>query len=106
VIHAVGPVYQRREQDAELLASAYRNSLDLAARHGLKTIAFQRSAPASTVPDRPGCAGSAQAVKRYLAQHAEIELVRSYCDAVALKAYERVARELLTMIIWRWQSSK
>src|SRR6266540_78084 len=40
VIHAVGPFYQRREGDAELLASAYRNSLELAAQHGVKSIAF------------------------------------------------------------------
>ena len=40
VIHAVGPVYQRRPQDADLLASAYRSSLELASQHSLKTIAF------------------------------------------------------------------
>jgi O-acetyl-ADP-ribose deacetylase (regulator of RNase III) len=40
VIHTVGPVYRGREQDAELLASAYRSSLQLAEEHGLKTIAF------------------------------------------------------------------
>lgn len=41
VIHTVGPVWQggTRDEDA-LLASAYRNSLDLARSHGLKTIAF------------------------------------------------------------------
>jgi O-acetyl-ADP-ribose deacetylase len=41
VIHAVGPVWRGgiRGEDAAL-ASAYRSSLDLAARHGLKSIAF------------------------------------------------------------------
>src|ERR687888_200221 len=37
---AVGPVYHGRAQDAGLLASAYRNSLALAAQHGITTIAF------------------------------------------------------------------
>ncbi len=41
VIHTVGPVWHgggNREDD--LLASAYRNSLSIAIRHGVKTIAF------------------------------------------------------------------
>jgi O-acetyl-ADP-ribose deacetylase (regulator of RNase III) len=41
VIHTVGPVYGSGGKDkAELLATCYRNSLKLAADHGLKTIAF------------------------------------------------------------------
>jgi O-acetyl-ADP-ribose deacetylase len=40
VIHAVGPVYQGRPHDAELLASAYRSSLQLASQHGIRSIAF------------------------------------------------------------------
>lgn len=40
IIHTVGPVYSGREKDAELLASCYRNSLDLALQHGCRSIAF------------------------------------------------------------------
>lgn len=41
VIHTVGPAYgQHRGRDAELLASCYRRSLDLAAAHLIRTIAF------------------------------------------------------------------
>ncbi|MFW2387753.1 MAG: O-acetyl-ADP-ribose deacetylase [Polyangiales bacterium] len=40
VIHTVGPVYASRPQDAELLASAFRSSLELAVAHGLRSIAF------------------------------------------------------------------
>lgn len=40
VIHAVGPVYRGRPGDAELLASAYRSSLELAVTQGLRSIAF------------------------------------------------------------------
>lgn len=41
VIHAVGPVWHGGEQgEPELLASAYRTSLDLAAAEGCRTIAF------------------------------------------------------------------
>ncbi|MCA1828074.1 MAG: O-acetyl-ADP-ribose deacetylase [Myxococcales bacterium] len=41
VIHAVGPVwYGGHRGEAQALARAYRNSLKLAAEHGLKSIAF------------------------------------------------------------------
>jgi O-acetyl-ADP-ribose deacetylase (regulator of RNase III) len=40
VIHTVGPVYGGRSRDAELLASAFRSSLELAESHGLQSIAF------------------------------------------------------------------
>lgn len=40
VIHAVGPVYRGRPGDAELLASAYRSSLELAVTQELRSIAF------------------------------------------------------------------
>lgn len=40
VIHTVGPVYGGGASDAELLASAFRSSLDLAVLHALRSIAF------------------------------------------------------------------
>ncbi len=41
VIHTVGPVWRGGAFDeAELLAGCYRNSLRLAAEHGIRTIAF------------------------------------------------------------------
>lgn len=40
VIHTVGPVYSGGERDPLLLADCYCNSLELARRHGIQSIAF------------------------------------------------------------------
>jgi O-acetyl-ADP-ribose deacetylase (regulator of RNase III) len=40
VIHAVGPVWHGGHQEAELLADAYRNSLQLASANSYRSIAF------------------------------------------------------------------
>ena len=41
VIHAVGPVYHDgRQREAELLASAYRRSLEIAVEQGARSVAF------------------------------------------------------------------
>lgn len=40
VIHTVGPVYHGTEKDAVLLSSCYRNSLQLAIKNQITTIAF------------------------------------------------------------------
>jgi len=41
VIHAVGPVYRDgRHGEPELLAAAYRSSLELAGKHSLRSVAF------------------------------------------------------------------
>ena len=41
VIHTVGPIWRGgRHREAELLANCYKNSLQLAAKRGIRTIAF------------------------------------------------------------------
>jgi O-acetyl-ADP-ribose deacetylase len=87
---------KRREQDAELLASAYRSSLELAAQHGVRTIAFPGiSTGIYGYPIVQAAPIALQTVKQYLEQHPEITLVRFVLwDTAALKAYERAAGAL------------
>ena len=50
VIHTVGPRWRDgKHREDQLLADCYRNSLALAAEHGLATWPFRRSAPAPIV---------------------------------------------------------
>ena len=40
VVHTVGPVYSGSPSDPDLLASAFRSSIELAVRHRLRSLAF------------------------------------------------------------------
>jgi O-acetyl-ADP-ribose deacetylase (regulator of RNase III) len=78
IIHTVGPVYKSGTQgEAELLASAYRSSLQLAAEHGIERIAFPSiSTGAYSFPLRPAAEIALQTVIEYLKGHTGIKLVR------------------------------
>ncbi len=70
VIHTVGPVYTGSARDAELLAACYRNSLALAAAHGLASVAFPAiSCGVYRYPVEEGCAVAVEAVREHLAGH-------------------------------------
>ena len=77
VIHAVGPRWRDgRHGEAELLASAYRRSLEIAAKHGVKTIAFPNiSTGIYGFPKEPAAEIAIREVRRFLKQHPDIEKV-------------------------------
>jgi len=78
VIHTVGPVYGRGGKDkAELLAACYRNSLSLAAKKGLKTVAFPAiSTGVYGYPLEEAAQVSSQAVAKFLESDSSVEEVR------------------------------
>lgn len=96
VIHAVGPVYHGRPQDAELLASAYRNSLELATQHHLTTVAFPAiSTGVYGYPLDEAAQVALGTVKEYLQQHPAITLVRFVLfDKQAYDVFERAAKRI------------
>ena len=96
VIHTVGPVYRGQPRDAELLASAYCSSLQLASQHNVKTIAFPAiSTGIYGYPVDEAASIAIETVVAYLREHPEIELVRFVLwGAAARETYERAAQEL------------
>jgi O-acetyl-ADP-ribose deacetylase (regulator of RNase III) len=78
VIHTVGPIYGRHNgREAELLASCYQNSLELAARHNLASIAFPSiSTGAYSYPRAEAAVVASRAVANFLKGNSSISEVR------------------------------
>jgi O-acetyl-ADP-ribose deacetylase (regulator of RNase III) len=92
VIHTVGPVWHGgRHGEDEDLANCYRNSLALAAQHGLKTIAFPAiSTGVYGFPLDRATNIAVREVKHFLDLHSEIEQVTFCCfGSNATELYER-----------------
>src|SRR6266700_1932025 len=81
VIHTVGPVWHDgKHGEDELLASCYRNSLSLAAQHGIRTIAFPSiSTGAYGFPMERAAGIAAHEVRNFLEQDDSIEKVVFVC---------------------------
>ena len=81
VIHTVGPVWHGGEQgESELLAACYRNSLQLAAENGIRSVAFPSiSTGAYGYPIRQAAAVAINTVQGFLAEDSTIEEIRFVC---------------------------
>ena len=100
VIHTVGPVYRGSPRDAELLASCYRRSLEIASAQHLKSVAFPSiSTGAYGYPVNEAAPVALQAAIDYLKSHTEIELVRFVLfDRRTLEAYRQALDQLLSAV--------
>ncbi len=97
VIHTVGPVYRGGgAREAELLASCYRESLKLAAGHGIASVAFPSiSTGAYGYPLAAAARIALRTVWDQLTGHPEIKLVRFVLfGRQAYEAYEKALEEL------------
>jgi O-acetyl-ADP-ribose deacetylase (regulator of RNase III) len=98
VIHTVGPVWHGGDRGEDgLLASCYRESLRLAALHGLASLAFPAiSTGVYGFPIERATRIALREVRDGLARHAGISRVVFCCFSEADAAlYERLADELL-----------
>ena len=96
VIHAVGPRYSGRPEDAELLAGAYRTCLAIADSEGLEGIAFPSiSTGVYGYPMDEASRIALSTVIDYLKRHAEIKRVRFVLfGAEAYRVFEQTLRQL------------
>ncbi|GIV38232.1 MAG: O-acetyl-ADP-ribose deacetylase [Thermonema sp.] len=97
VIHTVGPVWHGGTQDeAQLLAQAYTNSLQLASEHHLRTVAFPNiSTGVYGYPKREAAQVALQAVTDYLRQHTLPEKVIFCCfDDENYRLYQEAVQAL------------
>ena len=78
VIHTVGPIYGREpDRESELLAACYQNSLELARRHAMSSIAFPSiSTGVFSYPKAEAAKISSAAIKQFLSADQQIEQVR------------------------------
>ncbi len=81
VIHTVGPVYQDgHHNEDDLLAQCYRNSLALAVKHGIKTIAFPSiSTGAYRFPVERAAKIAIKEIREFLSKNPGIEKVIIVC---------------------------
>jgi O-acetyl-ADP-ribose deacetylase (regulator of RNase III) len=93
----VGPVYRDgRRGEGALLAGAYRNSLDLAAAHGLRSVSFPAiSTGAYSYPMAEAARIALTTVLGFLREHPQVEVVRFVLFGEAAYAgFAGVLREL------------
>src|SRR5437868_7507786 len=96
VIHSVGPVWRGGAAgEADLLASCYRNSLALAGRHGLKSIAFP--AISTGIYGYPKEPATEIAVREVKAHEGSVDRVIFCCFGADMAA---LYREITARIVW------
>jgi len=97
VIHTVGPVYHRDGPRApELLASAYRRSLEVASGNNVRSVAFPSiSTGAYGYPMEEAAPIALRTAIDYLKTHPDIELVRFVLFGQrAYEVYERALQSI------------
>ncbi|MGP0097412.1 MAG: O-acetyl-ADP-ribose deacetylase [Terriglobales bacterium] len=97
VVHTVGPVYRGgRLNEAETLASCYRESLRVADDHGIRSMAFPSiSTGAFGYPVRDAAAIAVRTLAHLLPSCAHVEHVRFVLfDIATCKAYVKAAENI------------
>lgn len=81
VIHTVGPVWQGgNNEEAEKLSNCYRNSLELAVKHGVSSVAFPNiSTGVFGFPKQEAAKIAVETVNSFLAEDQHIEKVLFIC---------------------------
>ncbi len=97
VIHCLGPIYGVDQPAEELLASCYRNALQLAEENGIRSIAFPAiSAGAFGYPMEPAARGAFKTVIDVLPRLSSVKHIRFVLFQTAdVRVHERVLKILI-----------
>lgn len=80
VIHTVGPIYSGSSMDPVLLENCYRNSLDLAWKHGLHSVAFPSiSCGVYGYPWQEASEIACRTVSQWLKLHPDYDMDVTFC---------------------------
>jgi O-acetyl-ADP-ribose deacetylase (regulator of RNase III) len=102
VIHAVGPVWAGgNENEEQVLASAYRNSLTLAVSNSVKSIAFPNiSTGIYKFPKKQAAEIAIREVAGFLANDTTIELVIFCCfDEENYRIYSEMLKDTMGYLV-------
>ena len=98
VIHTVGPIWRGgNRKEAELLANCYRNSLKVAKKHGIRSIAFPSiSTGVYSYPLEQAAAVAVRAVSEFITANPGVidEVVWVLFDARTKAAYDKALKSL------------
>lgn len=96
VIHAVGPVWHGGGRgEAELLAGAYRRSLELAVQHGCACVAFPSiSTGVYGYPAEQAAPVALATIQDFLGSHPELDVRVVLYDAGSLQVFQRALARL------------
>ena len=98
VIHTVGPIWRGgNRKEAELLANCYRNSLKVAKKHGIRSIAFPSiSTGVYSYPLEQAAAVAVRAVSEFITANPGVidEVVWVLFDARTKAAYDKALKAL------------
>ncbi|GGO31387.1 macro domain-containing protein [Deinococcus humi] len=96
VIHAVGPIWRGGNSgEAELLAGAYRRSLELAVEHGCSCIAFPSlSTGVYGYPTEKAAPVALSTIRAFLEVHPELEVRMVLYDPGSLNVFQRALARL------------
>lgn len=97
IFHAVGPIYQFRANDAQLLANAYQACLNLAEHYQIRTIAFPSlSTGAYGYPISEAAPIALQTILTHIKQSTSLqEVIFVLFGDSAYKTYEKNLQKLL-----------
>ncbi|MBB6018434.1 macro domain-containing protein [Deinococcus radiopugnans] len=97
VIHAVGPIWRGGHSgEADLLAGAYRRSLELAVEHDCPCVAFPSiSTGVYGYPTEQAAPVALTTIQDFLSVHPELEVRMVLYDAGSLQVYQRALARLV-----------